>query len=127
MASRMFSIASCSVAPCDQHPGNPGHETLKPSSDCCNKILYFIPPPLACASLPILEPPDARVKLRSKTTLARRSRASEDQPITSMTRSAVSTMKSHAIRLAPRALHYANGSSRRWRRLRDLLQPTPHL
>ena len=26
----------------DQQPGKPGTETLKPSSDCCKAILYFI-------------------------------------------------------------------------------------
>ncbi len=31
MASRMFARASSSVAPCDQHPGSPGQETLYPS------------------------------------------------------------------------------------------------
>jgi hypothetical protein len=32
IASWMFSRASSSVAPCDQQPGSPGQETLKPSS-----------------------------------------------------------------------------------------------
>src|SRR3990172_8157618 len=47
IASWMFSRASCSVFPCDQHPGNPGQETLKPSSDSCKTTLYFIATPLA--------------------------------------------------------------------------------
>lgn len=41
IASRMFSRASCPVFPWDQHPGKPGHETLKPSSDSCRTTLYF--------------------------------------------------------------------------------------
>ena len=42
MASAIFAIASSSVAPCDQHPGRPGAETLKPSSSRRNTILYLI-------------------------------------------------------------------------------------
>ena len=42
MAACMFSSASFSDAPCDQHPGRPGTETLYPSSLCCSAILYFI-------------------------------------------------------------------------------------
>jgi hypothetical protein len=41
MASRIFSNASCSVAPWDQQPGSPGTETLTPSSERCNATLYF--------------------------------------------------------------------------------------
>ena len=40
MASRMLSRASASVAPWDQQPGNPGHETEKPSSDASKATLY---------------------------------------------------------------------------------------
>src|SRR5918993_3108387 len=42
MASLIFSITSSSVLPCDQHPGSPGTDTLKPSSDCCSAILYLM-------------------------------------------------------------------------------------
>jgi hypothetical protein len=41
-ASWMFWIASSSVEPCDQQPGNPGTDTLKPSSVSRSAILYFI-------------------------------------------------------------------------------------
>jgi formylglycine-generating enzyme required for sulfatase activity len=37
----MFRSASSSVSPCDQQPGRPGTETLKPSSDSCSAILYL--------------------------------------------------------------------------------------
>jgi hypothetical protein len=39
----MFARASSSVAPCDQHPGNPGQETLYPSSVGVKATGYFIP------------------------------------------------------------------------------------
>ncbi len=39
MASRMLSSASASVAPWDQQPGNPGHETAKPSSEASKATL----------------------------------------------------------------------------------------
>lgn len=42
MASLMFSMASDSVRPWDQHPGSPGQETLTPSSVWVNTILYLI-------------------------------------------------------------------------------------
>src|SRR5438445_13753239 len=42
MASRIFSVASASVEPCDQQPGKPGTQALKPSSVLRNAILYFI-------------------------------------------------------------------------------------
>jgi hypothetical protein len=37
----MFAKASSSVAPCDQHPGSPGQETLYPSSVCIKATEYF--------------------------------------------------------------------------------------
>ena len=43
MASRMFASASSSVAPCDQHPGRPGQETLYPSSVGIKATGYFMP------------------------------------------------------------------------------------
>src|ERR1017187_1454159 len=46
----MFAKASSSVAPCDQHPGRPGQETLYPSSVRIKTTGYFIPPTLACPS-----------------------------------------------------------------------------
>src|SRR5437763_7818493 len=42
IALRMFSSASASVAPCDQHPGKPGQDTLTPSTECCRTTRYFI-------------------------------------------------------------------------------------
>src|ERR1039457_4250683 len=42
MASRIFTNASSSVAPCDQHPGSPGQETLYPSSVRIRATGYFI-------------------------------------------------------------------------------------
>src|ERR1022692_3519738 len=42
MASRIFANASSSVAPCDQHPGSPGQETLYPSSVRIRATGYFI-------------------------------------------------------------------------------------
>ncbi len=47
MASRMFARASSSVAPCDQHPGSPGQETLYPSSVGINATGYFMSPTVA--------------------------------------------------------------------------------
>src|SRR5262245_40715490 len=41
IASRIFSRASSSVAPCDQQPGRPGTETLYPSSVLSKAILYL--------------------------------------------------------------------------------------
>jgi hypothetical protein len=38
----MFWRASSSVMPCDQQPGNPGTDTLYPSSVLSNAILYLI-------------------------------------------------------------------------------------
>ena len=43
----MFAKASSSVAPCDQHPGSPGQETLYPSSVGINATGYFMPPTVA--------------------------------------------------------------------------------
>jgi len=43
IASWMFAKASFSVAPCDQHPGRPGQETLYPSSVCIKATGYFTP------------------------------------------------------------------------------------
>ena len=42
MASRMFDKASSSEAPCDQHPGSPGQDTLYPSSVRIKATGYFI-------------------------------------------------------------------------------------
>src|SRR4030067_2266176 len=42
MASLIFSKASSSVFPCDQHPGKPGTQTAYPSSVFCRFTLYFI-------------------------------------------------------------------------------------
>lgn len=47
MASRMFARASSSVAPCDQHPGSPGQETLYPSSVGTRATGYFMSPTVA--------------------------------------------------------------------------------
>src|ERR1035437_5718590 len=49
----MFANASSSVAPCDQHPGRPGQETLYPSSVGIKATGYFILPTLASPYLAI--------------------------------------------------------------------------
>src|SRR5260370_14054251 len=41
----MFASASGSVAPCDQQPGKPGHDTANPSSDGYKTTRYFMLPP----------------------------------------------------------------------------------
>src|ERR1019366_2037152 len=44
----MLAKDSSSVAPCDQHPGRPGQETLYPSSVCIKATGYFMLPTLTC-------------------------------------------------------------------------------
>jgi hypothetical protein len=56
IATFMFSTAAASVSPCDQQPGNAGHDTLYPSSDFRKAILYFmIPPTVFTSKVTILE------------------------------------------------------------------------
>ena len=48
MASCTFAKASSSVAPCDQHPGSLGQETLYPSSVGLKATGYLMPLAVAC-------------------------------------------------------------------------------
>ena len=41
IACLMFSSASASVVPCDQHPGNPGTETASPSSEAQHQLVHL--------------------------------------------------------------------------------------
>src|ERR1700685_1868469 len=49
IATRIFSSASCSFAPCDQQPGSPGQDTATPSSeslqhDTIRHLFMLLPP-----------------------------------------------------------------------------------
>ena len=59
IASRIFSRASSSVAPCDQQPGSPGQETEYPSSVARRDTGYFIPSTVHPATLLNPIPPNA--------------------------------------------------------------------